>query len=141
MDNKKTRSPIPKRKRVQITFTKPSLTKQSFKNECDINTIVQRFQNTGQIPVQNTLDPQYGIAPDLDLKTALDHVKDLQREFDDLKPQEKQIFDNNPEKYASFLSQYDQAPESFYREIIDESDTLVSKTPKVSPETPPDTKS
>ncbi|AXL14568.1 internal scaffolding protein [Microviridae sp.] len=63
------------RKRVQISFKSPTLTKQYFKDECDINNIVNRFQETGQIPLTNNLDPQYGFAPTMDLKTALDLVK------------------------------------------------------------------
>lgn len=119
---------LPKRKRVQVTFKNPSLTKQSFKQECDINTIVNRFQNTGQIPLQNNLEPQYGNAPDLDLKTALDNVKNLHREFDDLPDYKKQIFNNNPTEYAEFLSQYEERPESFHSSFLDEPDTSVPKS-------------
>uniref|UniRef100_UPI004048CFD7 hypothetical protein n=3 Tax=Bacteria TaxID=2 RepID=UPI004048CFD7 len=36
-----------------------SRAKQSFKEECDINTIVKRFSVTGQVPV-SPLQPQYG---------------------------------------------------------------------------------
>lgn len=40
-----------------------SLTKQAFKDECDIHRIVHRYAETGVIPVLNSIEPQYGDAP------------------------------------------------------------------------------
>ena len=51
--------PYGKRPRVSISFPKPTLTKQSFKDDCDINNIVNQFKNTGQTPHLNTKNPQY----------------------------------------------------------------------------------
>ena len=41
-----------------ITFVKPSLCQQHFKDECDINTIIAHFQETGQTyqPAPNRQD-------------------------------------------------------------------------------------
>lgn len=39
-------------------------TRQSFKDECDVNRIVDQFTRTGLIPNTNPLTPQYGEAPD-----------------------------------------------------------------------------
>lgn len=102
-----------KRERVQVLFTKPTLTKQYFKDECNINHIVNKFQQTGQILSQNSMDPQYGESPTIDLKTALDMVQSLHNEFDSLSDAEKEEFNNNPREYAQFLSNYAEAPESF----------------------------
>jgi len=41
-----------------------SLVKQSFKDECDVNKIVDRFTRTGQIDHLARQKPQYGDAPD-----------------------------------------------------------------------------
>lgn len=49
------------RKRVQKKFTQPSLTKQSFRDECDISVIVRNFAVTGTLP-QKRQEPQYGVA-------------------------------------------------------------------------------
>lgn len=53
------------RQRLQISFPEVGRTKQSFKNQCDIDDIVARFQKTGVLPQINPITPQYGDAPDL----------------------------------------------------------------------------
>jgi len=53
-----------------ITFTQPSLTRQSFKDECDVNQIVQRYTETGMINHIPRTTPQYGDAPDGDFFEA-----------------------------------------------------------------------
>ena len=102
------------RKRVQLFCPESTLTKQSFKDECDINKIVAKFQSTGQIPNLNNLEAQYGDAPTIDLKEALDMVKNLHREFDELTPKMQAQFGGNPDNYAQFLSDYAETPEQFY---------------------------
>lgn len=126
-----------KRLRVQISFAKsPSLTKQYFKDECDINNVVNKFAQTGQIPNLNNMEPQYGNSPDMDLKTALDSVFELKAEFANLTTQEKAQFSNNPEIYAQFLSDYAQSPESFYFDETLEDDIPLSKTPEKATQEP-----
>lgn len=118
-----------KSKKLGVLFCKtPSLTKQYFKDECDINNVIKRFTETGQIPVQNNLDPQYGDAPDFDLKTALDLVKNAHREFDELSPQNKQLFDNDSQNYLNFLQEYSESPEIFSEPLKSESDILLPET-------------
>lgn len=51
--------------RVQSVNNEPSLTKQSFREESDINVIVGRFVKSGHMPPPNS-KPQYGISPDQD---------------------------------------------------------------------------
>lgn len=53
---------IRKKRPHSITFTQPSLTRQSFADECDVNQIVERFTRTGHLPPAR--NPQYGDAPD-----------------------------------------------------------------------------
>jgi len=52
-------------KKCGITFPKKSQTQQSFKDECNINNIVDRYQRTGEIPV--TRQVKYGEAPPNDM--------------------------------------------------------------------------
>ncbi len=134
--NTDTRSHLNNRKRVQVHFQNPSLTKQYFKDECDINNIVNKFQETGNIPLQNNMDPQYGDAPDLDLKTALDLVHNLNAEFNDLNLDIQEKFGHDPKKYAQFLSNYEISPESFDSGLNQNSDTSVSKPPAEPTEAP-----
>lgn len=102
------------RKRVQITFPSESKTKQYFREECNINHIVAKFSQTGQLPSNvNRLEPQYGDAPTIDLKQSLDQVKKLHAEFFEMPYEMRKKFKNKPENYAQFLSQYEADPASF----------------------------
>lgn len=119
---------LPKRKRVQLTFNEPSLTEQTHKQSCDINYIIKKFSQTGQLLNENTMEKQYGEAPAIDLKSALDLVKNSHQEFNELSPEIKAAFSENPDNYFEFLHQYAEAPESFSNESADDIDTSVSKT-------------
>lgn len=60
-----------KKRKHSISFAdSPSLTKQSFKDECDVNKIVDRFTRTGQLDHLRPGNPEYGEAPHLDYHTA-----------------------------------------------------------------------
>lgn len=110
-----------------ITFTDPVLTKQSFKDECDINHIVSRFQTTGNLPFNNMSDPQYGFAPEIDFKTALDLTKSLQTEFSNLSDEKKDFFEHDFRNYGEFLNEYAESPESFYESEAAKPDTDVQQ--------------
>lgn len=47
-----------------------SLAKQSFKDECDVNNVIERFTRTGKLDHLNPRSPQYGEAPEMDAHTA-----------------------------------------------------------------------
>jgi len=53
-----------------ISFDDPSLTKQSFRDECDVNVIVKRYTETGMINHIPRTTPQYGDAPEGDFLEA-----------------------------------------------------------------------
>ena len=58
------------RVRTQINFAEQGKTKQSFRDEVDINRIVDQYQRTGNIVHLRHGDPQYGDAPDQTLFDA-----------------------------------------------------------------------
>lgn len=58
------------------------ITRDSFKDECDPNLIVQRFAKTGQMPV-NKLPPQYGEAPNKSFFEAACIHAELQSQAED----------------------------------------------------------
>lgn len=93
-----------------LSFKKEKrLTKQYFKDECDINNVVKRFQETGFVPVTRG-EPQYGDAPNLDFKEALDLVMSARQEFNDLEHAVQALFDFNESNYYSFLDGYSRNP-------------------------------
>lgn len=82
----------------------PSLTKQAFAEECDINTIVRRFGITGQLP-ENVRMPTYGDYTDVvDFKTAMDAMALARESFEAMPAQVRERFENDPQKFVEFCS-------------------------------------
>lgn len=84
----------------------PSLTRQEFAEECDINFIMSRYEITGQLPMNNPGPPQYldlTMMP-ADLQTALDLLNDAERAFMTLPAKIRREFDNDPQEFVAFAS-------------------------------------
>ena len=80
----------------------PSLAQQQFKDECDINVILERFNVTGQLPVV-PLQPQFGDFSGItDYQTALNAVLDAQESFDALPARIRERFANDPAAFVDF---------------------------------------
>lgn len=98
-----------------IEFNEPSMTEQHFKDECDINNIVKRYQETGVLP-QGNREPLFG-----DFSAFPSDLMESQRYFDEAQARFMQLdsglrkeFDNNPAKLLAFLQDernYDKAVE------------------------------
>ncbi|AXL14518.1 internal scaffolding protein [Microviridae sp.] len=85
-----------------------SLTKQSFKAECDMNNIIAKFHQTGELPRStHNIEPQYGEVPSQDLKEALDTIDNLKREFYDLPKKDQERFNGSYVEYAHFLDEFE----------------------------------
>lgn len=88
-----------------------SRTKQSFKDECDINTIVRRFGVTGQLP-QGVRAPTYGDFVDVhDFRSAMDAVVLARESFDSMPSAVRARFSNNPALFVDFCSNSENLPE------------------------------
>jgi hypothetical protein len=114
----------------------PSMTKQSFKEECDINTIVRRFEATGQIDHINQAAAKglYTDLPDgLDLQSALDQVKQAEAAFMALPAAARAHFDNDPVLFVEAMSN----PTSQDLEILDKHGLAKIRRPDPEPPTPP----
>lgn len=92
--------------RVQKVFKKPSLTKQSFKEECDLNLLVKRFRdNNADIFDQFSKYSagEYGdFSQIVDYRTALDQVKQANESFAQLPAKVRQFFNNSAEYFLDF---------------------------------------
>ena len=82
-------------------------TKQSFKNECDINNIVKAHVKKGISPF---LDPaqagqNYGFAPAASLQDAMNVVTYANQGFAELPSEVRNHFDNDPVKFVDFLDE------------------------------------
>lgn len=91
------------KKREQILFTGPGATKQSFKDECDINRIMARYQVTGVLPEQ--LMPgnaQYVDVTGIEYQSAMLKVADAQSLFERLPAEVRLRFKNDPSEFLTF---------------------------------------
>lgn len=111
-------------------------TKQSFKDEVNINTIVKRFGLTGQLP-QNVRIPQYGDYTDiLDYHTAMTVVVGAQREFAKLPANMRARFGHDPEEFVRFCLNEDNREELKKMGLIKATETPPAP-PAAAPEPPP----
>lgn len=79
-----------------------SKTQQSFKDECDINVIVDRFGITGEMPQVLQL-PQYGDFTGIfDFQSAMNAIRQAQETFDSMTAEVRARFDNNPQKFLEY---------------------------------------
>lgn len=90
-----------------------SMTKQSMKDECDINKILAKVQKTGMLEHLAQGTPFYGDVSDLvDYKEALNVIKRANELFMDMSPEIRERFDNDPAKMLEFLENKDNLPEA-----------------------------
>lgn len=83
----------------------PSLAIQSAKEECDINTIVRRFNLTGAMP-PNPRIPQYGdFLTVTDYQSALNAVREAGEGFMALPAEVRARFHNDPQEFLDFCSE------------------------------------
>lgn len=93
-------------------FHKPSLAKQSFADECNINTIMSRFNATGVIEHTNKKPPQYGdLAGFEDYHAALNITIEANDAFDQLPSAIRTRFHNEPSEFLAFAENEDNLPE------------------------------
>ena len=111
-----------------------SLAQQHFKEECDINTILQKFNITGILP-EAPLSPRYGDFTGIgDYHDALNRVIAAQEEFEALPAQIRARFDNNPEKLIEFLDNSDNRSEAEQLGLIEKAAAEVVEAAKTTPE-------
>ncbi|AXH74695.1 MAG: internal scaffolding protein [Microviridae sp.] len=123
--------------RVQVQFTQPSRTKQSFKDECDINRIVARFNATGQLPNINEIPPQYLDVSEMDFQAHQNFIAEAQTMFNELPSALRARFENQPGKFLEFCSQEKNRPEmaemGLLRPVKEPVVPLVSTDPPAPP--------
>lgn len=87
-----------------ITFKDESRTKQSFKEESDINEIVRRFGLTGQLP-EGIRAPEYGDFEGIyDFHSAMNQVAAAREAFEAMPAEIRTRFHNDPGAFVDFCS-------------------------------------
>lgn len=117
-----------------LACEEPSLAQQHFKEECDINTILQKFNITGILP-EAPLSPRYGDFSGIgDYHTALNRVLAAQDEFEALPAQIRARFQNDPAQLIEFLQNENNRSEAEELGLVDKAAAEVVEAAKVTPE-------
>lgn len=81
----------------------PSLTRQEFANECDINNLMSQYEKTGVLNHYNSAQPKYlDVSSVPDLSEALLIVDEAKTAFMTLPAIVRREFDNDPIKFVQF---------------------------------------
>lgn len=86
------------------TSNQPSKTRQGFKDECDINVIMARYQATGVIDFVTQHAPQYADVSGVDFQQAAETVAKARSMFADLPADLRARFSNDPGQFLSFIN-------------------------------------
>lgn len=83
----------------------PSLARQEFAEECDINGIMERYERTGVITHYSERAPEYLDLTDApDLMTAMDVMQKAETAFMALPAKVRREFENDAVKFVEFAS-------------------------------------
>lgn len=81
-----------------------SMTQQSFKDECDINTIVRRFGVTGEMPVVSNPPTYQNFEGIFDYQSAMNAIRQAEESFASLPADVRKRFQNSPQMFVEFCS-------------------------------------
>lgn len=97
------KNPYDPHRRVSISFHGVGRTKQSFRDDCDINNIMARYMKTGVLDHVRAEVAQYGDVSGADFQGALDLVAGAKSMFHSLPSNIRTEFENNPAKFFEFM--------------------------------------
>lgn len=82
----------------------PSLAQQSFKDDADINVMLEKFKVTGVMP-QGVIMPTYGDFTGIsDYRSAAEAIRVATNSFMDMPANIRARFDNDPQKFLVFCA-------------------------------------
>lgn len=82
----------------------PTLAQQQFAEECDINTIVERFGLTGQMPTGVKMPMQGDFMDAMDYQSALNRLLEAEEAFMQFPAHIRAEFQNDAGKFVDFVS-------------------------------------
>lgn len=119
-----------------VKFESETLAQQHFKDECDINSIMRRYQKTGFLvdpltPV--TTLPQFGdFSTEYDFHAAQTLIAHATQEFDELPAWLRKRFSNNPSELLAFLENESNREEAIKLGLISQSTDSASSQSSTS---------
>ncbi len=125
--------------RVRIKFPAKGRTKQSCKDECDINLIMAKYQRTGAIEHRNRHRADYGFATSHDFSSAMRTVVIAQEMFDGLPSSIRQRFGQDPGAFLDFVQDADNESELRRLGLLAADEDVVDvEAPDAAPCSPPE---
>lgn len=90
--------------RTGLACTDPTRAQQQFKEETDINTIVERFGLTGQLPQNLRMPIQEEFVDVMDYQTALNKIMEADDAFMKMPAAIRAEFQNDAGKFVEFVT-------------------------------------
>lgn len=111
MPKPKIKKPYEARERLSMKFLDENgdqllgLTKQCFKDECDVLNIISRHDRTGLIDHLNNAVAQYGDYSEInEYRESLDLVMQAQESFGEIPSNIREMFQNDPGQFFEFAT-------------------------------------
>lgn len=112
----------------------PTLTQQHFKDDSDINTIVERFHITGELPQNIRMPSSYDFAGVFDFQSAMDTMNAARKAFQAMPAIVRARFDNDPAEFVQFCDDPQNLEEALKLGLVPEAP---KPKPEVTPPVPP----
>lgn len=113
-----------------IDNTEPSLTQQHFRDECDLNTIMSQYTQSGLVPEGTSRTALYGDFSQVDdYLTALNTIENARNQFNELPARARERFKNDPLELLAFLQNPDNKPEAQRLGLLKEEPPPPTPTP------------
>jgi len=122
--------------RLQIDCGAGGRTKQSFKDECDINSIMAKFEKTAMVEHVNEHQGRYADFTDgaQDFHSAMNHVRNTTEMFMTLPASMREQFNNDPGDFIEFISEAEEDELREHGLLPAEGDLAAAAAPVAEPE-------
>ena len=120
------------------SFNEPSLTQQHFKDDCDVNKIIDRYTRTGVVPAEliNRSSGVYGDFSDVgDFFDAQQRVANAVQNFESLPSNIRRRFNDDPAQLIAFCNDSKNYEEALKLGLVRKREVVPDPAPV--PETPP----
>lgn len=87
-----------------VTFTEKSLTQQHFKDDCDVNIILERFLRTGEVPTSQGIPSFQDVSDFADFRELQDAMSDARVYFDSLPARVRARYNNDVTMFYETLN-------------------------------------
>lgn len=122
--------------RVSPPNTKPSMTEQAHKDDCDIQKILKKYAQTGVITHNNAVQGTYQDFPSgMDFQSAQNIIAEGKSLFETVPARIRADFDNDPAKFLEFTQNPDNRDAMDAYGFLTERKSEPTLTPTVSSKT------